>query len=430
MNILLILHTYAADRRFGSFALELIKGFRQTGANVYVIKTNDLVDNLAHKRFSKKLDKHKVKEIFKEKKFDLVFTTNHGGIGGIIRRLTKHTPVISWMVDRNPFEHDGYLSMRLFHRNDKVITSSSANVPSLREKFHLSNNQVFFFPFMTNPDSFTDGLEKDINISFVGSYFMNERVVSNALKKLYGTEQYEDLLAFIKDLEDDFDLNEYDLFKKYKLKKIVRYKKQAMRRFKGAVGNMISNRKRIEYLSAVADMGLSLYGTKNLSELINIAPRVAACYHPNYFVNTRERLVNIYDRSKIGLNINHHQATTGLGYRVFDIMYSSALLVSNYQRESDMELLFGKDHPVPIYRNAGELREICAYYLEHEKERQEITRQCRALIGDRHTFKTRAREIVQLAYPDFRPSGASGDFKQYGPMDLWTDDAINQMTFM
>lgn len=424
MNILLILHTYAANGELGSFAKELVQGFQNTGANIHVIKTNDLVGGLGGRRYSANLDTGKLRKLCREIRFDMVFTTNHGGINEELRKLTRNAPIVSWMVDRNPFKHNGYLNQKIFYPEDHIITSSTVNVPSLVEKFDLRKDRVHYLPFMTNPRSFSREKSKDINISFIGSYFLNESIIYNAFKVAEGTKYYAPLLETVRQLEEDFDVNENELIRRNGLSGFLLAQRVTKRHFKGAVGNMLSNRKRLEYLSAVAGLGLELYGTRNLAELISFSPRVSACFNMNYFVNTRERLVDIYDRSRIGLNINHHQATSGLGYRVFDIMCSSALLVSNYQKQSDLDVLFGKDHPIPIYKSGEELQEICRYFFEHEAERAELSARCQQLIGDTHTFDTRACEIIQIVEPSFQPADTIQEVVFYTPNDLWTEQSL------
>lgn len=424
MNVLLILHTYSPNGELGSFAKELAEGFRNTGANVSLIVANDLVDGLGAPRFSSKVDKRKLRQIFNNQKFDVVFTTNHGGINSTVRKLAGSAPIISWLVDRNPFNHNGRTNFRLFKNSDHLITSSTANVSSLIEKFSLRKENVHYMPFMTNPNSFDHSKGQDINISFVGSYFLNENVIYRALETAKGTKYFGPLLEVIRTLEDDFDVNEDRLIKEMGLSAYLFSLRMTRRHFKGAVGNMLSNRKRLRYLEAVADLNLELFGTRNLAELVAFAPRVAACYRSNYFVNTRERLVDIYDRSKIGLNINHHQATTGLGYRVFDIMCSSALLISNYQKKSDLDFLFGTNHPVPIYKSAEELREICRYYLENDTARQSLVTRCQALIGDKHTFDTRALEVLKIINPNYEKHNKAREIRYFGKADLWNDEAL------
>jgi len=402
MNVLGFFHTYAQDGEFGSFMLELIKGFENSGINLHVIKANDLVDNLSAHSYSDRIDVHKLEELIKSLNPAFIFSTNHAGIGKVIKKKYKHIPVVTWMVDRNPFLHSGYELDKLFSKQDYVITSSTANVEKLEKRFPILENKVVYLPFMTNPNSFNHSHYKDINISFVGSVFVNTKIIVDMFKNnLSNMELRTNLCNFIKDVEKNYDLDLKETIDKYKLKRVIKDNNLTNEKFLGIIANMISNNKRFLYLGSIADLGLHLFGTKNWHSALKVSPRLVSRFHFNTFIKTREQLCNVYDRSKISLNINHHQATTGLGYRVFDIMASSSLLISNYQKESDLEVLFGKNHPIPIYKDEIELRDLVQFYLNHEDERVKIVQQCNDLIKDMHTFEKRAVQIVQIIDSSF-----------------------------
>lgn len=403
MNVVGFFHTYAQDGEFGSFMLELIKGFENAGVTLHVIKANDLVDNLSAKSYSSAVDVGKLESFIKNTKPDFIFSTNHAGIGKVIKRRFKHIPVVTWMVDRNPFLHSGYEINKLFSKQDYIITSSTANVEKLERRFPKLKGRVYHLPFMTNPDTFNHNKHKDINISFVGSVFVNTKKIVDMFKNNFDNiDLRTNMCSFIKDVEADYDLDLKDAVDKYKLSRVILDNNLTNEKFLGIVANMISNNKRFLYLSSIADLGLHLFGTKNWHAAIKFSPELVSKFHFNKFIKTREQLCDIYDRSKISLNINHHQATTGLGYRVFDIMASSSLLISNYQKKSDLEVLFGKNHPIPIYKNERELRELVKYYLENENERRNVVSQCNTLIKDDHTFDRRAIQICQIINPSFK----------------------------
>lgn len=397
MKVIGFFHTYAQDGEFGSFMLELIKGFENAGVTLHVIKANDLVDSLSAKSYSDSVNIDKLKELIDSVKPTFIFSTNHAGIGKIIKKKYKHIPVVTLMVDRNPFLHSGYEIDKLFSTQDYLITASTANVEKLEKRFPKLLGKIFYLPFMTNPNSFDNNHYKDINISFVGSVFVNtKKIVDMFSNNFTNIELRNNLCSFIEDVEDDYDLDLKSAIGKYKLSRVIKDNNLTNEKFLGIVANMISNNKRFLYLSSIADLGLDLFGTKNWHTAIKFSPELVSRFHFNTFIKTREQLCNVYDRSKISLNINHHQATTGLGYRVFDIMASSSLLISNYQKKSDLEVLFGKNHPVPIYRNEVELRKLVQYYLENEDERIKIVSKCNSLIQDTHTFDRRAVQICQI----------------------------------
>jgi hypothetical protein len=112
---------------------------------------------------------------------------------------------------------------------------------------------------------------------------------------------------------------------------------------------IISTNNRIKTLDALSDLGLKIYGPQKWFETIRYSYKLASCYQFVEYVKMRQQLCSIYDRSNIGININHHQATSGIGYRVFDILASSALLITNFQEDSDFTRLFGEDHKIPTF---------------------------------------------------------------------------------
>ena len=158
-------------------------------------------------------------------------------------------------------------------------------------------------------------------------------------------------------------------------------------RFKGLLANSISLNKRIKALDAVNDLGLKLYGTENWIQANAYSLDLLRKYQFGHFIKTRSQLVDIYQRSKIALNISHHQAVNGLPYRIFDIMASNAMLLTEYREHSDLFRLFGRDLPMPMYRNTKELRKLTRYYLEHEDERKEIVYKCNQLIKNGFSFE-------------------------------------------
>lgn len=403
MNVIGFFHTYAQDGEFGSFMLELVKGFENTGINFHVVKANDLVDNLSALSYSERVDVKKLENLLEQLNPKFIFSTNHAGIGKVIKTKFKHIPVVTWMVDRNPFLHSGYDMDKLFSKQDHLITSSTANVEKLETTHPILKGQVSYLPFMTNPNSFTNSHYKDINISFIGSVFVNTQQIVDIFKaNFWNFELRNNLYSFIKDVENNYDLNLKEAIDRYKLKRVIQDNNLTNEKFLGIIANMISNNKRFLYLSSIADLGLHLYGTKNWYTAMKFSPELVSKFHFNTFVKTREQLCNIYDRSKISLNINHHQATTGLGYRVFDIMASGSLLISNYQKKSDLEVLFGQNHPIPIYKNEEELRTLVEFYLNNEEERLNVVSKCNELIKNEHTFDKRAIQIIQIIDPSFR----------------------------
>lgn len=396
IKVVAFFHTYARDGEFGTYTKELIKGFEQSGIELYIFKVNDLVGQLKNKHYlHKNLETYVINKIL-EINPDFIFTTNWAGVTTRIIEKFFNIPRVTWMVDRMPFTHNGKRRSEAFDKNDILITSSTSNITKLESKYPYLKGNVYYLPFMTNPEYFKKKYEQDINISFIGSLFQNSSVIVNLLDKYNDAELREGIFKYIKEVEKNYELNIKDTLQRCKIYDKIESNME-IETFHGVVANIISNNKRIKVLDKIAPLGLVFYGTKNWTSVIDYSTELFSKFQYETFVDTREKLSKIYNKSKISININHHQATTGQGYRVFDILASDSLLITNYQENSDLEKIFGENHPIPAYRNLDELYELCQYYLNHESERKELVKKCNSLISEKHTFKNRVKEIVKLA---------------------------------
>jgi spore maturation protein CgeB len=146
---------------------------------------------------------------------------------------------------------------------------------------------------------------------------------------------------------------------------------------------MLSGEKRLRALSTVADLGLELYGTENWQDTYYYDSKINMS-HIRKRVYSIEHNQDIYNRSKIGINVPHLQATSGFPWRVMDIMASNVCLVTDYH--TDFDRLFG-NIPIPTYNSSGEAYEVCRKLLNDENRRKDIVMQCQQVVDSRYRFK-------------------------------------------
>ncbi len=84
--------------------------------------------------------------------------------------------------------------------------------------------------------------------------------------------------------------------------------------------------------------------------------RACTCAFNPQELTSKESLEDIYNSSKVNINVSHAQARGGLPWRVFDVMATNGVLVSDYQE--DLELLFGSEIKIPIYHSPSEARQL------------------------------------------------------------------------
>ena len=395
MKILSFLHTYAPDGEFDYYMVNVIAGFENIGAKLFVIKSNDLI-NLKRK----KVDLF-IKKIIKKAQPDLILSTNRSGISKSILENCQSIPIITLMVDLIFFKKSKFGKKTFFQKNDYLITPTLKSVKEFEKKFPVLKGRIYYLPFCTSKNDFNHGTNKDINISFVGNLFGKPTKIIGTDKN---DQEFRDgVFKFIDDVKRNYHLDVDDHLKKYNLTQTLTARGHDSDKLFNLAANIISTNNRIKALDAVSDLGLKIYGPKKWFETISYSYKLASCYQFVEYIKTRQHLFSIYDRSKICINVNHHQATSGVGYRVFDVLASSALLITEFQEDSDLARLFGENHKIPTYRTPDELRNKAKYYLDHEDERIELVRYCNQLVAKGFSFEERATQMIQIAYPDFDP---------------------------
>ena len=114
---------------------------------------------------------------------------------------------------------------------------------------------------------------------------------------------------------------------------------------------------------------------------------------------SRYEMPKIFRCSKINLNPTAKSIKTGISQRIWDIMGCGAFLISNYQAELPEHFELGKD--IETYGSLEELADKCAYYLEHEEERQAIARNGYEKVKKYHTYEIRIREMLDILGKSF-----------------------------
>ena len=402
MKILAFIYTFAPDGDFDSYMVEVVNGFENVGAELYVIKSNELINRKRGTLLqnNKRIDSY-IKKTIEKIQPDFILSINRGGISKSILKNFNSIPIITLMVDLMFFKSSNFGEKTIFRDNDHLITATFAAVNALEKKFPELKGRVYYLPVCTRKEDFNHTIKKDINISFIGNLFGKSKklIALNKNDKKFRSGFFK----FIEEVNNSYHLDDNYYLTKYNIKDKLIAKRYDPDKLLYIAANIISTNDRIKTLDAVSDLGLRIYGPEKWYETISYSHKLASCYQFNEYIKTRKQLCSIYDRTKIGININHHQATSGFGYRVVDILASSALLITNFQEDSDFKRLFGKDHKIPTYRSPEELRNKIVYFLNHEEKRKELVAYCNQLVAKGFSFEERAAQIIQIAYPAFVP---------------------------
>ncbi len=148
--------------------------------------------------------------------------------------------------------------------------------------------------------------------------------------------------------------------------------------------------KRIAYVSALAPLGIKVWGDAGWE----LAAAAGARY-AGRMANHHEELSCIYQCSTINLDVGRAYQSDMVTMRVFDTLACGGFLLTEHSDELAELLEPGVE--VATYRDLGELRDRAAYYLENPDEAREVGRRGREAVIQRHNMKDRMEHIFRSA---------------------------------
>jgi spore maturation protein CgeB len=101
---------------------------------------------------------------------------------------------------------------------------------------------------------------------------------------------------------------------------------------------------------------------------------------------------NIYSRSKIGFN---YSINNDINMRIFEIMASGAMLLTNAIQDNGFDRLFADKQNVVVYKNPKDLFELIDYYLANQEQRQKIADRGAQLVRANHRYRDRINKILE-----------------------------------
>lgn len=102
----------------------------------------------------------------------------------------------------------------------------------------------------------------------------------------------------------------------------------------------------------------------------------------------------VFKNSKINLNISLKSIYSGIPLRCMDIMGAGAFLLSNYQADFLEYFVPGEDFV--FYESEEDCLRKIRYYLSHDRERVQITKNASEKMAEFHTFIHRVKTILSI----------------------------------
>jgi hypothetical protein len=320
----------------------------------------------------------------------------------VCEALPPSTKVVTWVVDE--IEHlfkpnsKTILDQELgkIHSKITVYTFSSAIYDFFKHHHpEIEEKRLYFSASVTDPEMFKVALPvRQRNIVFIGTHVD----CSLAIRFMHLCWKNKELRNWVIEFISLLEVNYSDpripmMLNLPVLKTFLSRHKIKGSQLKMHFANLVSASLRLKMVDSLSSLGIEVFG--NPAWINALAKNVSGlkCFQSES-ISTREDLVRIYQSSKIAVQVPQIQVKAALSYRVFDIMASSSLLIHPYDEGSDLYRYFGKNCPVPTYRNSDELYQLCEYYLTHEQERLEKVHECNSLVSSNYSFRQRVFEMT------------------------------------
>jgi hypothetical protein len=394
------------SKRLPCFYEGFVNALLREGNDVMLMITNDFfTDCWQHNQLSPLVRENLLIKDLMNFNPDLVITFNNSLYEKIPTLF--QCPIAVWATD-SPAIFSGKKQLRKNANRYDFICAVKDLYPSVNEYFKASPDKLHTVHFAS--DFIAEHLSQDKNISFIGTNFSHSgRLRDRFFEKFNKDSEKENFLKFFEAYKKDIlktpgsHLQELGINAPW-IKAIPH----------SDFLNLISSNFRVQTLQSVCDLGLQLFGTGNWYDVLDFSLELALCYGRQEISSVKENQ-DLYNQSKIAINITHAQAKNGFGWRVRDIMATNACLVSDYREELITQ--FGEYVKIPTYRTPYEARELCQKLLKDDIWRREVVEGSQLAIEKGHRFKHRLSELENI-FSLKLTGGSEGKLIQLLPEDF------------
>ena len=150
------------------------------------------------------------------------------------------------------------------------------------------------------------------------------------------------------------------------------------------------NRRREEFVNALLDLPLEIYGQWSRQKRSNALLRKRVKAKGVW----GEALLRLYNTSRIVLNVTNWDPARyiALNQRVFDVPATGAFLLTDYSPELEEHYAIGEE--IVCYRSVEELKDRARYFLAHDEQRAAIARRGYERALTLPTIADRVRAVI------------------------------------
>lgn len=393
-------YTYQAPAFYEGF----INSLRENGNDIFHLITNDILIspwNGSNKPYSQRVKKdiHEKIKLFNP---DMVISFNNSSIEGI--ETLVDCPILLWDADSAAYFNSPD-TIRQNPNRYHFLAVSDHSISDFVQYLGIPRQNIFKMRFATAVKA--KNLDRIYNISFIGTNFRIHRNLQSLLAN--------DLVAGQK-------LIEYSKYKSIvEIQDYIDKSELAQRGIQATqVKDIRAGQDRIQTLSAIAPLGLQLFGDERWGEIYQYSIESYQSYDPSLVYNLEQNEA-IYNRSKIGISISHAQNVTAYPWRVSDIMASNAALVSD--KKSDLVQDFGSSVPLQLYENPQEAYEITKRLLSEDNLRDDVVQASHEAIESGYRWHHRLKDIQDITGIQLLAPSTTGTYERYSP----PEDIVGQV---
>ncbi len=334
-------------------------------------------------------------KIIHEHKCRILFTINEWGLDseGVIHDflLKKSIIHLNWCVDDPFFEE-------LIHR--KKFRSSPMRIDFVSDKDYLSDMkskgyQAHFLPLGTDPSIFFPANQPCTHdVSFVGSSYLDQVNQFSSMASTFIENILPDIASTLKNSLNSNYLNLENLL----MQKVSGYTlppdcsiSKALFICKHIAGFLY----RREIISKLAESfeNFAVYGDNGWLQSIKDKLHKAVCYG--------DELRNVYNSTKINIDINRVVIRNGFTQRVFDVLACRSFLITSakpiiqefFETENDKEIV--------TFNTPEELVDLVNYFLNHQTQLEGIAQRGYQKVLGAHTYRHRIQQIFRIVKTQF-----------------------------
>ena len=211
-------------------------------------------------------------------------------------------------------------------------------------------------------------------VDYFNSIFEEAAFCWDGVNRIYGKTSKE-MLKYMEMVSQDFRLdNRLDIEDTYLFEVMYLVRK-------------IANIERVAVLNTLSEAyHVALHTTSKVGadKLGNVDVRLP--------VRPGEDATVVYMGSKINLNISLKGIEGGTIQRIMDVMGAGGFMLTNYCVETAE--LFEEDKEIVMYKTPEELFEKVEYYLQHDREREQIAKAGNAKVIECYTYEKKLRHLL------------------------------------